>query len=178
MELLVNMDYIELLAIAASIGVVGVIIIEILYRRNLSLWRERHEMVFIALQSLLMFFALNMVLIIILNAFGELWSEAHQFIATIFAGISVLFGIVFLEHREKIVITIEKELTWIELQMQRSKDPVSYLRQRIAYNLRKKRLTQDELVTLLEKLGEREAPIGDAALDLRDRLIEDGVRIQ
>lgn len=172
------MSYIELFAIAALVGVTGVIIVEILYRRDLSLWRERHEMAFITLQSLLMFFALNMVLIILLNATGELWSDAHYFIMVIFAGISTLFGIAFLEHREKIVVTVEKELSWIELQIKRTKDPALYLEQRIAYNLRKRRLTQDELISILDTLVEREAPIGAMAQKLRDRLIEDCARIQ
>lgn len=80
--------------------------------------------------------------------------------------------------RERIVITVERELSWIELQMKRTKDPALYLEQRVAYNLRKRRLTQDELIWILDTLVEREAPIGAMALKLRDRLIDDCARIQ
>ena len=160
-------------SIVAFVILIAVFLIENKYssvRKQLQEWRENHFAYFISTHVLLFSIAFNLPWLAIADYWNIVGSMGHLLSITISIPVGIQLASTYMEESKIPTDPVEHELWWINGFMKISENPTEKLEKIIHEIIRTGKLTQEEVLEVLNRLIDREDPIGDTATRLKQEI--------
>ena len=152
----------------------SLVIYELLNQQHFRIIRRNHPIVFIFSNALVLFAAMNAVLLIIFEYTDELWESGHILLILISWMLSLLFGISFLQDTTGQRIPtdpIQRELWWLDGFLRLSDNPAETFEQKMRELIQLEKLSPRNLLAILDQFAERRDAIGSTAAKIRQELL-------
>ena len=145
------------------------------YRKQFLHWRENNKISFIGFHIIIFSIAFNLPVLAIADYGNFVGSEVHLgcIILSISSGFSVGLDYMRIEKSDIPTDPVEHELWWINRLVKVSKNPSEKLERLIRRLIKSGKLTQEEVLEVLDKFTDREDSIGETATRLRLEVASD-----